>query len=131
MRHELWPWDLPSHEREVGRYFRGELSMPLEVLLAVDEPDTAIGFAELSIRPYAEGCETDRVGFLEGWFVEAPHRGKGVGRALVAACWDWARAQGCTEFGSDADLTNTDSHAAHLAVGFEEANRIVCYRKSL
>jgi aminoglycoside 6'-N-acetyltransferase I len=105
--------------------------MPLEVLVAVDGFGALIGFAELSIRRYAEGCVTDRVAYLEGWFVEEQHRRHGVGAALVAAAEAWARKQGCTEFGSDALLENEISAAAHKALGFEEVERIRCFKKNL
>jgi uncharacterized protein (TIGR02246 family) len=49
------------------------------VLLAEDAAGI-LGFAEVSIRPYAEGCSTDRVGYLEGWFVRPEARRRGVGR---------------------------------------------------
>ena len=105
--------------------------MPLEVLIAEDGEGRAVGFAELSIRAYAEGCETDRVAFLEGWYVEPEYRGRGAGRALVEAADAWAAAQGCTEFGSDALIDNTASAAAHAAVGFEEVAQIRCFLKRL
>jgi aminoglycoside 6'-N-acetyltransferase I len=132
MRNALWPeYDSPWHALEVEQFFDGKLSMPLAVLLAVDDDGAAIGFAELSIRAYAEDCMTDRVAYLEGWYV-APHaRRKGIGRALVSAAEEWARTQGCTEFGSDAVIDNEISARAHLALGFEETVQIRCFRKSL
>jgi len=105
--------------------------MLLEVLLAVDEAGEALGFAELSIRPYAEGCVTDRVAYLEGWYVVPKARRAGIGRALVAAAERWARAQGCIEFGSDALIDNEVSEAAHLALGFMEIEQIRCFLKRI
>ena len=132
MREALWPEEGASpHAREVEQFFAGSLRMPLAVLIAEDVGGGAIGFAELSIRPYAEGCETDRVAFLEGWYVEPEHRGRGAGRALVTAAEAWAATQGCTEFGSDALIDNTVSAAAHVAVGFEEVAQIRCFLKRL
>jgi aminoglycoside 6'-N-acetyltransferase I len=131
MREALWPDETGSHGREIEQFFAGELRMPLAVLLAVDARDESIGFAELSIRPYAEDCETDRVAYLEGWYVEPAARRRGVGRALIAAAEDWGRAQGCTEFASDAILDNDVSAAAHAALGFEETVQIRCFKKRL
>jgi len=132
MRRALWPEDEgDSHAREIDKFFAGGLNMPLEVLLAFDEKRNAVGFAELSIRPYAEDCETDRVAYLEGWYVEPHARRQGVGRALVVAAERWAKAQGCTEFGSDALIDNHASAAAHRAVGFTETVQIRCFRKTL
>ncbi len=129
MRKALWPEEEVAED--VDRFFAGKLDMPLEVLVAVNGFGELIGFAELSIRRYAEGCVTDRVAFLEGWYVDEAHRRKGVGAALVAAAEAWARKQGCTEFGSDALLENEVSAEAHKALGFEEVERIRCFKKVL
>ena len=51
-----------------------------------------------SLRPYAEGCATTPVAFLEAWFVSPERRRRGVGRALVATAEAWARGRGCHEF---------------------------------
>jgi aminoglycoside 6'-N-acetyltransferase I len=131
MRRELWPDEGDSHARDVEAFFAGTLPEPAEVLLAVEESGCAIGFVELSIRPYAEDCETDRVAYLEGWYVAPDARRRGVGRALVEGAEAWARALGCTEFGSDAVLENEDSAAAHRALGFEETVLLRCFRKGL
>jgi aminoglycoside 6'-N-acetyltransferase I len=130
MRHSLWPDEAWSHTDEVARFFAGRLKIPLAVLVAEDN-GSLIGFAELNIRPYAEGCATDRVAFLEGWYVEPAARGRGVGRALVAAAEAWAIDQRCTEFASDSLADNTASAAAHKALGFDEVEVIRCFRKSL
>ena len=132
MREALWPEDgAGTHAGEIEQFFAGALKMPLEVLLAADESGRVVGFAELSIRNYAEDCVTDRVAYLEGWYVASAWRRRGVGKALVEAAEAWARAQGCTEFGSDALLDNATSAAAHLALGFEETVQIRCFRKQL
>jgi len=137
MRRALWPEaEGDDHSIEVTRFLNGDLKNPLAVLVAArtdeNEKNTRlVGFAELNIRPYAEGCSTDRVGFLEGWFVVPDARRHGVGRALLAAAEEWARAQGCSEFASDTLVDNEVSAAAHQALGFEEVEIIRCFRKDL
>jgi aminoglycoside 6'-N-acetyltransferase I len=131
MRGELWPGSRDAHARQIARFFDGHLREPLAVLIAKDREGRAVGFAELSIRPYAEGCTTDHVGFLEGWYVEPDVRGRGIGRALIAASEEWARSQGCSEFASDAEVDNDASVAAHLALGFVDRGLVRCFSKTL
>lgn len=130
MRHALWPAESTAHAREIAAFFQGERRHLEEALIAMDD-SRAVGFAELSIRGYAEGCHTDRVAYLEGWYVEELARGRGVGAALVRAAEAWGRVQGCEELASDTELHNDASVAAHRALGFEEVERIVCFRKAL
>jgi aminoglycoside 6'-N-acetyltransferase I len=131
MRARLWPDSRDTHARDVDRFFAGQAREPVAALIARDETGRALGFAELSIRSYAEGCTTDNVAFLEGWFVMPDSRGRGVGRALVAACEQWARTQGCSEFASDAQPDNEASIAAHLALGFSDEGLVRCFSKKL
>lgn len=89
------------------------------------------GFLEASIRAHVEDCQTDNVGYLEGWFVEPDYRRSGVGRELVAYAEEWARRKGSTEMASDAEIGNSVSVAAHAGLGYEETSRLVHFRKEL
>jgi aminoglycoside 6'-N-acetyltransferase I len=132
MRTALWPEEGEgSHAREIARFLSGGSMPTLHAVLLADDESGILGFAELSIRAYAEGCDTDRVAFLEGWYVIPAARRRGVGRALVTAAEEWGRGQGCTEFASDALADNTVSAEAHHALGFEEVEVIRCFRKNL
>jgi len=92
----------------------------------------AIGFAEATLRrDYVNGCATSPVAFVEGLYVAPPWRGRGLARRLCAAIERWARDLGCTELGSDTYLENVASQRMHEALGFEEMERVVCYRKVL
>jgi len=130
MRVALWPDGSEiEHRHEVETYFGSALPEPQAVLLAFAASGDAVGFAELSIRPCAEGCSTTRVAYLEGWYVVPEARRRGVGRALIAACEAWGREHGCVEFASDTQPDNVVSRRAHEAAGFEEAGLILCFRK--
>lgn len=89
------------------------------------------GFLEASIRPFVEDCETDQVGYLEGWYVEPELRRRGVGRELVTAAEEWARRHGCIEMASDSEIGNDLSLDAHLRLGYEVTSRLVHLRKEL
>ena len=132
LRRTLWPDQAESeHAAEITAFLEGRAREPLVILIAADGANERLGFAELSIRAYAEGCHSDRVAYLEGWYVVPEARNRGIGRALIAAGEAWARSQGCVEFASDADLTNDASAAAHRALGFAEVGRVRCFRKDL
>ncbi len=89
-----------------------------------------IGFAEATLRrDYVNGCSTSPVAFLEGLYVAPAWRRRGVARLLCAAAEDWGRMLGCVELGSDTYLENIESQRMHQALGFEEMERIVGYRK--
>ncbi len=133
MRVALWPeGSADEHRAEAAALLGGEVPFALwTTLLAEDESGQLVGFAEVSVRPFAEGCHTSRVAYLEGWFVEATARQQGVGRALLEAAEAWGRAQGCTEFASDTQADNRVSAAAHAALGFEDVGLVRCFRKKL
>lgn len=132
LRAALWPDSTEAeHTEEIVRFFAREASEPAAALLSVDSSGEVVGLAELSLRPYAEGRRSSPVAYLEGWFVVPEARRRGVGRALVSAAEEWARAQGCSELASDTQPDNRGSATAHRAIGFGEAGLVLCFRKAL
>ena len=139
LRRELWPnhpakdlardADTFLHSRKGNRFWRA--SMLATVLLAKIELGKVVGFAEVDLRPYADGCRSSPVGYLEGWYVTPEYRRSGVGRVLVRAAEAWARDQGCTEMASDTEVTNASSQLAHKALGYTEVQRLVHLRRDL
>jgi aminoglycoside 6'-N-acetyltransferase I len=101
------------------------------VLVAEIGNGRLVGFLEASIRPFVEDCQTDHVGYLEGWFVESEFRQHGIGTHLVKAAENWARSKGCEEMASDSEIGNDLSLKAHLGLGYEETSRLVHLRKDL
>ncbi len=127
LRIALWPDSAGDFEREVSEILNAD-----HLASFVAEQDgVLVGFAEVSLRAYAEGCESSPVGYLEGWYVAPTHRRTSVGRRLVEAAEDWARAKGCTEMASNTELHNIQSQQAHARLGYQEVERVVCFRKSL
>ena len=91
-----------------------------------------VGFAQCSLRnDYVEGTNSSPVGYLEGVFIKEGYRNKGYASELFLACEKWAKDMGCSEFASDCELDNEKSLKFHLAMGFYEANRIICFRKDI
>jgi aminoglycoside 6'-N-acetyltransferase I len=130
MRKQLWP-DCPDemHAFEVAQQ---TLAADNAAVLVFRRPNGQLGgFVELSIRDRVDGSMSERVGYVEGWFVDADLRGAGVGRQLIAAAEQWTLARGLTEIASDAELDNDASIRAHHAVGFRETFRLVHFLKPL
>ena len=130
MRHRLWP----DARREELRAEQAEILEDPErntVLVAALPDGELTGFIEVSLRDWAEGCDTRPVGYIEGWYVETEYRRTGVGGKLVEAAEQWALSKGCTEMGSDAEQWNEVSHQAHQALGYQEVMRLVCFSKKL
>ncbi len=100
--------------------------------LSVQKANYAVGFAQCRLRhDYVEGTDSSPVGYLEGIFVVEEYRKRGLAKSMLEACQQWAKEQGCTEFASDCELVNEESLKFHLKMGFEEANRIICFTKKL
>jgi aminoglycoside 6'-N-acetyltransferase I len=129
LRDQLWPGAPADHERETRAYFADRRDVPVVLVAEVDR--RVVAFLELDFRKYASGCDSSPVPFIEGWYVEPAHQRAGVGRALVAAAESRARALGYREIASDALLDNAGGIAAHRALGYEEIERVVCFRRSL
>ncbi len=131
LRQALWPdHGLAAHAAEAAEM----LAVPGDTanFIARTDDGVALGLAEASLRrDYVNGCKTSPVAFLEGIYVAPEHRRSGIASQLVGAVEDWARAQGCSEFASDAALDNLQSHRLHAALGFEETQRVVYFRKLL
>ena len=108
------------------------IASPESAVFLLYEGGTAIGFVQCQLRhDYVEGTDSSPVGYMEGIFVDEVYRNKGYAQDLLKQCEAWAREMGCTEFASDCELTNTGSLAFHLKMGFEEANRVICFTKKL
>ena len=129
MRQGLWP-DAPIEY----------LDFDMDELLA--EPDYAVyvaalaegelvAFIEAGMRSHVEGCETSPVGYIEAWYVDEHMRGQKLGKEMVRVAENWAREKGCTEMASDTWLENETSIAAHLKMGYDEAERLVHFVKRL
>ena len=128
LRFELWP-DCPPerHRLEVAQI----LGSPGIVALAFVDGELG-GFAEVSVRSdHVEGTTCSPVPYLEGWYVRPVHRGRGIGRALMAFVEQWAISHGFAELASDAELQNTHSIALHTTLGFREVGRSVHFVKAM
>jgi aminoglycoside 6'-N-acetyltransferase I len=131
IREQLWPDCSRAHHLiEMAQF----VATPdrLATFIATDSHNDPIGIAEVSLRAdHVNGTSSSPVGFLEGIYVDPANRRQGVARQLIAAAESWAKSRGCTEFASDTNPENVNSMAMHRSVGFEEADRVVFFRKTL
>ncbi len=129
-RERLWP-DCPREQLEREQDAILADAPRNAVLMAVAPGGELVGFAEVALRDWAEGCSTRPVGYLEAWYGDQALRQQGIGRMLVQAAESWARARGCTEMGSDADPANEVSQRAHRALGYAVIGHQVLFTKKL
>lgn len=131
LRLALWP----HHDERVHLEEMTEFCATPErygQFIAYTTSDNPQGFIEVALRnDYVNGTRSSPVAFLEGIYVIPEERRRGIARSLIAEAEAWARAHGCIEFASDASLVNQSSHAMHRALGFEETERVVYFRKAL
>jgi len=129
LRIALWP------DESAGEHLSGmadTLARGHYVRLAVTASGSTVGFVEASKRvDYVNGTTSSPVAFLEGLYVEPGARCRGVARALVESVVTWALQQGLSELASDSLGDNGAAHAAHRALGFEETERVVYFRRPL
>ena len=126
-------WDEPSTDEHQADIVR-QLKEPARFCCFVARRDAGdiVGFAEASLRQdYVNGCATSPVAFLEGLFVRADHRRRGIATMLCAEVASWGKSLGCTEFASDALLDNHDGHRFHAALGFAETERVVYFNRAI
>jgi len=129
LRLALWPDTEPErHRAEMAEI----LEQPRRcTALVVDLGGQLVAFAEVSLRRWAEGCESSPVGYLEGWYVTPEHRGHGLGAELIVACERWARDRGCGEMASDTEADNSTSLEIHQHLGYAPVCTAVHLRKRL
>ena len=126
---QMWP----DHDlKDLTEEFRRLVMNDEAVCFLKYAEDAPIAFAQCQLRhDYVEGTESSPVGYLEGIFVSEGYRKQGCAAELLSECEKWAKEKGCSEFASDCELDNIESFRFHMALGFEEANRIICFRKKM
>jgi aminoglycoside 6'-N-acetyltransferase I len=129
LRTTLWPeCSAHQHELEMGSVLAD--SDRASVFVAAGEHGLA-GFVEVVMRPWAEGCDTTPIGYVEGLYVEPEARGAGVARALLRAAEAWAADRGCREMASDTPVDNDASRAVHKSLGYEEGEVLIHFHKRI
>ena len=129
MRHRLWDdWTVERHLTDIDNMLKDD---KFTGYLAIDNAGQAVGFAEICIRDYANGCTQQPVPFLEGIWIDEHYRRSGVGSLLIKTITSELKAQGFIELCSDILENNLQSHRAHENWGFHEMERVIYFRKGL
>jgi len=104
----------PGYGRDrAGVAFRGAVEDPAaDVLLAVDD-GRIVGLASVYVDVHT--IRFGRRCWLEDLVVTATHRSRGIGRRLLEAATDWARARRCTHLGLVSAAARRDAHRFYLA----------------
>lgn len=129
MRVKLWS-ELSDNDNlgNINTMVRGGKRVRYMVLLADKLP---IGFAEICIREYVNGCTVQPIPFLEGIWVHPEHRHRGYSCMLIENISYDLKREGFHELCSDAKINNHCSRKAHLKWGFTETGRVAYFRKPL
>jgi ribosomal protein S18 acetylase RimI-like enzyme len=116
--------DVPGDQEQIEAALFGEHAVAT-VLLARDGDDV-LGLASYSLLWPAAGAESSV--FLKELYVRAPHRRRGVARALLEQLRAEATAAGCARVEWTADRDNPPALALYEGLGFEQHTGKAFYR---
>jgi diamine N-acetyltransferase len=106
---------------DVAAWFRERLEHPLPAAWIAEEGGAAVGYvlaffhdrADNAFRQARRWCEIDQIAVDPAW------RRRGVGRMLMSAALDEARARGLSDVELSSWAFNTEAHALFRSLGFE------------
>jgi GNAT superfamily N-acetyltransferase len=93
-------------------------AVPWVRVLVAHGADGMVGYAAL--RPLAQVQFGRRGMDMQNLFVMPQFRGQGVGKALIKACEEHARALGCATLAVGTHPDNADAQQVYLHAGFEQ-----------
>ena len=105
----------PGLEALTERYEDLISKREMVVLLAGGGPD---GFAQLRFRPWVYSAGQNAHSYLEELYVVPSLRGRGIGRALLEAAMEAARAEGATHMELGTSEDDTAALALYESAGF-------------
>lgn len=110
----------------VGRLRRISARPEDVVLVAELAPSGVVGWihgAERDTLESEQRCE------ILGLVVDSAHRTRGIGRQLVTALEQWARARGLEEMAVRSNVTRIESHPFYERLGYRRVKTSHIYRK--
>jgi len=93
-----------------------------KALVAADESTSGrlLGAATLHATPVLH--RAGPVGRVTALVVDANHRGRGIGRALMEAAEEWAAEQGCVLMEVTSNQRRADAHEFYEGIGYERTS---------
>ena len=86
-------------------------------VLVAEDDGTVVGFCSLAVETHWSGS---RDVYISALAVDSTREGRGIGRALVAAAQDFARARGVTQLTLLTGAANARARAFYGQLGFHE-----------
>lgn len=109
----------PTTEPELDGRLDYWLEDPSSWLVGADDGGSLIGVAALHVLPVLE--MTGKLGRLLALVVDERYRGRGVGRMLITAVEDQARAAGCLAMEVNSSRHRTRTQMFYQQLGYEDA----------
>jgi GNAT superfamily N-acetyltransferase len=118
----------PATEREVSARLARVLAEPAQAVFVAEERGEIRGWVHvLEFLSLA----SEPAGLIAGLVVDARARRAGVGRGLVTAAEDWARARGLTSMRLRSRVARSGARAFYERIGYAVAKKQLQFRKEL
>jgi GNAT superfamily N-acetyltransferase len=119
----------PTTPEEVAERFSAATRQHTYALIVVELPSGELaGFMELVVERLIDAAPRVNVA---GLVVSKAHRGRGIGRALMAHAEKWAIERGCRIVHLRTNLKRAGAHAFYERLGYEHFKTQKAFRKIL
>ncbi len=118
----------PSAPEEVRARLERLLAESDQAVFVAESESEILGWVHVQEFLSLAGAPT---GLVTGLVVAAEARGKGLGRGLVAAAEDWARARGLGAMRLRSRVQRTGAHEFYRRLGYALAKKQLQFRKPL
>jgi GNAT superfamily N-acetyltransferase len=118
----------PTAAGDVARRLDRIAAQPLAALLVAEEQSRVVGWIHVAVTPV---LESDLYAEIAGLVVDADHRGRRIGEALLEAAEQWAHAAGCSSIRVRSRIARERAHAFYERHGFERIKTQHAFEKRL